>query len=301
MNIFNAENITTFFGEHYFLFLAGVFLGTFLCTWYTIPKIIWVSNEKKLTKPIISRSAHAKPIPSFGGVAFFLTLILTLSLVQALRLSYVGNHLIAAITILFLVGLKDDLVISTARVKLVGQIMAVFFIIFSPELQIFSLHGFWGIQELPGFLSFFLAGFLMLSIINAYNLIDGIDGLASIVGIVIATAYTLVFYLSEQQFYVLISVSVIGILAGFIRYNFSRGRRKIFMGDSGSLIIGLVIGFLSLRILSLDSASIGLESLVPENQILFVLAVLFIPFFDTTRSIMIRLLNKKSPFEQVGS
>lgn len=296
MNIFNVEIISLFFRDHYFVFLSTIFFGTFVSTWYIIPKIIWVTNEKQLTKPVIDRSVHKKPIPTFGGVAFFMTMILTLSLVQALRLSYVGNHLIAAVTILFMVGLKDDLVVSTARVKLVGQFLAIAFLVFSPELEITSLNGFLGIEEIPLWLGCTLAAFVLLAIVNSYNLIDGIDGLAAVAGIIIGVVYAVLFYFTEQHFYVLVSMTLVGMLAGFLRFNFSRGRRKIFMGDSGALIIGLLIGFLTLRILS-QEPSLGIDGFPPENRILLVLAVLFIPFFDTTRSILIRLLNKKSPFE----
>ena len=296
MNIFNAEVISEFFRNHYFFFLTSIFLGTFISTWYIIPKIIWVTNEKQLTKPVIDRSVHVKPIPTFGGVAFFMTMILTLSLVQALRLSYVGNHLIAAITILFMVGLKDDLVVSTARVKLVGQFLAIAFLVFSPELGISSLNGFLGITEIPSIVGYGLAGFVLLAIVNSYNLIDGIDGLAAVAGIIIGVIYSVVFYFSGEHFYVLLSMTLVGMLSGFLRFNFSKGSRKIFMGDSGALVIGLLIGFLTLRFLSLEG-SLGIQGFPSENRLLFVLAVLFIPFFDTTRSILIRLLNKKSPFE----
>lgn len=297
MNIFNAEVISVFFNEHYFLFLASVFLGTFVSVWYIIPKIIWVSNEKQLVKPVIERSVHVRPIPTFGGVAFFMTMVLTLSLVQALQLSYVGNHLIAAITILFMVGLKDDLVVSTARVKLLGQLLAISFLVFSPELAVTGLHGFLGIEEIPVILGVAIGAFILLAIINSYNLIDGIDGLASVIGMVIGAVYAGVFYLSGEHFYVLVSLSLVGMLGGFLRYNFSRGDRKIFMGDSGALIIGLVIGFLTLKVLNISSSTAVIDGFLPENRLLFVLAVLYIPFLDTTRSIIIRLLNKKSPFE----
>ncbi|HET8886897.1 MAG TPA: MraY family glycosyltransferase [Salinimicrobium sp.] len=296
MNIFDADVISRFFYQNYFFFLAAIFLGTFITTWYIIPKIIWVTNEKNLTKPVIDRSLHSNPIPTFGGVAFFVTLILTLSMVQALQLSYVGNHLMAALTILFMVGLKDDLVISSARVKLVGQLLAVFFLIFSPELEITSLHGFLGFEQIPYWLGCVLAAFLLLATINSYNLIDGIDGLAAITGIIIGVIYSVVFYFTGQHFYVLISMTLVGILGAYLRFNFAKGKSKIFMGDSGSLVIGLVIGFLSLKILSLESASLAINTFIPENRLLFVLAVLFVPFFDTTRSMIIRLSEGRNPF-----
>ncbi|MDT0650323.1 hypothetical protein RM529_09215, partial [Zunongwangia sp. F297] len=161
MNILDQETIIELFRNYYLLFVACLFLGTFCLTFYVIPKVLWVSREKNLTAPVNERSAHIVETPSFGGVAFFITLILVFSIIQSLRLGYVGNHLIAAISILFLVGLKDDLVISTARVKLFGQITAACFLIFSPELQITSLYGFWGIYEIPEVLGYCFTALLI--------------------------------------------------------------------------------------------------------------------------------------------
>src|SRR5699024_10186921 len=154
--------------------------------------------------------------------------ILMLSILQTLRLTYVGNHLIAGITILFMVGLKDDLVISTARVKFFGQLAAVCFLVFSPELQLDNLQGFWGIYEIPLLFSYLIKAVIAIALINAYNLIDGIDGLAAMIGIVITGIYAYIFHLTGNSYFLLVCVGLIGILSAFLRYNFSRGQRKIF-------------------------------------------------------------------------
>ncbi len=246
---------------------------------------------------VVGRSAHTTETPSFGGVAFFITLVLVLSLIQSLRLNYVGNHLIAAITILFMVGLKDDLVVSTARVKLFGQIAAACFVVFSPEMHLTNLYGFWGIYEIPEVLGLFLTTFLIIALINAYNLIDGIDGLAALVGIAISATFGFIFYLTKHPYFVLISVSLAGILCAFLRFNFSRGTRKIFMGDSGSLIVGLMIAFLCIKFLVMEPfAPLMKLNYDPSNRILFVACILFIPVFDTFRVILLRLLKGDSPF-----
>ena len=138
----------------------------------------------------------------------------------------------------------------------------------------------------------------MVALINAYNLIDGIDGLAGIAGIVICSAFAFVFYLVREPYFVLLSIMAVGILAAFLRYNFSRSHRKMFMGDGGSLTIGFLIAFLSLKILVMkESPVLSAHGFLPENRALFLLAVLFLPVFDTLRVMVIRLLNKKSPFE----
>ena len=139
--------------------------------------------------------------------------------------------MIIGLTLLFMAGLKDDLVISTAKLKLVSQVFAAGFIIFSPELHLESLNGFLGIGNLPLIAGYILKLFIVVALINAYNLIDGIDGLAGIAGIVICSVFSFVFFTVKEPYFVLISISVVGILAAFLRFNFSNSRRKIFMGD----------------------------------------------------------------------
>jgi UDP-N-acetylmuramyl pentapeptide phosphotransferase/UDP-N-acetylglucosamine-1-phosphate transferase len=281
---------------HYLLFTGILFMGAFITTYIIIPKVIGVTHAKELTTPVNSRSAHKFPIPSFGGVAFFVTLILMISLLQSMLMHFVGNNLIAGLTVLFMVGLKDDLVISSVKVKLIGQLMAAAFVIFLPQLQITSLHGFLNIYEISPFISLPLALILILAIINAYNLIDGIDGLAGIIGIIICSLYAVIFFFTNRDFSFLICISVIAILSAFLRYNLSSGTNKIFMGDSGSLIIGFLIGFLTLRFLTVDSFNIFNYQFRAENRIIFIIAILFVPVFDTTRIVFSRLLKKQNPF-----
>lgn len=296
MNILDHQIILEFFNANYELFIASIFIGTFGVTFYLIPKVLWVSKERNLMAVVNERSAHSVAVPSFGGVAFYITLILVLSILQSMRLTFVGNHLIAAITILFMVGLKDDLVISSARVKLIGQITAALFVIFSPELELTNLYGFLGIYEIHVLAGIFLKGLFVIALINAYNLIDGIDGLGAITGIIISGVYAWVFYGTGQPYYVLVSVSVAGVLTAFLRYNFS-SRKKMFMGDSGSLIIGLILAFLSIKHLVMEPYSpLISEGYNPGNRLLFLGCVLFIPTFDTLRVIIIRKINGTSPF-----
>jgi len=298
MNILDQNVLIEWFRTFYPFFIGLIFMISFAMTWYVIPKVLWVSKEKNLVTGVNSRSSHANEIPSFGGVAFYITLILLLTILQTLRLNFVGNHLIAALTILFMVGLKDDLVISTARAKLIGQISAACFIVFSPEMHLTTLYGFLGIYEIPFWLGVLLTGLLVVAIINAYNLIDGIDGLAAMVGIVVCSCFAGVFYITKHPYNVLLSVSMVGILLAFLRYNFfSRGERKMFMGDSGSLIVGLIISFLTVQFLVMNpDPELIKDGFATADRPLVILGILFIPIFDTLRVMVIRLRKGTSPF-----
>ena len=298
MNILDQDILLNLFQRHYLFFAGCVFVLALMLTMYLTPKVLWVSREKGLITEVNHRSSHKVAVPPFGGVSFFLVLVLVILLLQALRESNTGNNLVIGLCFLFLAGLKDDLVVSSARLKMISQLFAGIFIVFSPELTLNNLQGFLGIYEIPLILGYGLKLLLVVALINAYNLIDGIDGLAAIVGIIISLTYALVFHVSGKEYFVLISLAVSGILAGFLRFNFSREKNKIFMGDGGSLIIGFMIAFLSLKLVVMDiEASVIYHSLLPENRLLFALAVLFIPIFDTLRVIVIRLGNGNSPFE----
>ena len=295
MNILDHKIILDLFRSNYLFFVLFVFGIAFCATWYFIPKVLWVSKEKNLMKTVNERSSHCLEIPNFGGVAFFMVLVLIISVIQSVRTTYTGNHLIVAATLLFMVGLKDDLVISTARVKLFGQLSAAFFLVFSPELKLTSLHGFLGFYEIPDLAGYFFSAFIVIAVINAYNLIDGIDGLAAMAGIIICSAFGLAFYQSGSPYFVLISICVTGILFAYLPFNFSRGKNKIFMGDSGSLIIGLVIACLTLKIIALP-----FDSKVPylnNARLVYISSVLFLPLFDTGRVMILRMIQGKSPFK----
>jgi UDP-GlcNAc:undecaprenyl-phosphate GlcNAc-1-phosphate transferase len=297
MNLLDHEVILVFFNSYYVLFFILMFLFSFAFTFYIIPKVLWVSKEKNLMAEVVGRSSHSTATPSFGGVAFYITLILALSVILSLRLNYLGGHLICAITILFMVGLKDDLVVSSAKAKLFGQIAAACFIVFSPEMQLTNLYGFWGIYEIPEICGFLLTCVLIVGLINAYNLIDGIDGLAALIGIVICGAYVRVFYVLESPYYVLVSVTLGGILCAFLRFNYSRGTQKIFMGDSGSLIVGLVLAVLTVKLLVMAPYLPNIaKGHSPSSRPLLIVCILFIPIFDMLRVIILRLLNGVSPF-----
>ena len=135
----------------------------------------------------------------------------------------------------------------------------------------------------------------MITIINAYNLIDGIDGLAASIGIVISLIYGLIFVYLDYPFFVLLCLSVIAMLAAFLRYNLSKSQ-KIFMGDTGSLIMGFIISVFTINFLSFKTPDLENLPVVVENLPFIAFSILIIPLFDTFRVFAIRMFNKKSPF-----
>ncbi len=294
MNVLNLSIVSHLYRSNYLFFTLGVFAGAFILTYYLIPKIIHVVKEKKLLKQANMRDAHTQATPSFGGVAFYVTFILIVTGLQVIGNKVIGASLIAAVTVLFMVGLKDDLIVSSARVKLFGQLAATAILVFSPALRITDLYGFLGIHEIPAAVGYLFAAFITISLINAYNLIDGINGLAGGIGFIIAMSYAVIFYFTGQTFFVIISVTVAGILLAFLRFNMASLEKRIFMGDSGSLVIGLILSFLTIRLLAIPTSTMhGMIGSLLNYRVLLVLAFLFIPSLDTARIIVYRLAQHR--------
>ncbi len=269
-------------------------INSFILVYTIIPRISWVIVSRNLHDHPGERSSHSTSVPTMAGVSFFITLIMTVFFIQNFDADKIGMTLIASVTLIFMVGLKDDLVVSTPRAKLGMETIAVLFLLFSSNMQVLTLNGFLGIYEIPISISYPAVILLLLTIINAYNLIDGIDGLASIIAIVIFSIFALIFYATTNYFYFLICLSCIGILLAYLNYNFSH-TKKIFMGDTGSLIIGFCIGFCALKFLAMDISNFSRFTFKPENELIVLGGILFIPIFDMFRVIGVRLLNGKSP------
>lgn len=280
----------------YFLETASaVFIGSFLLTYLTIPKIIRIVEYKRLMDNPNNRSSHIAKTPTLGGVSFFYTIIFVLFFIHGRDSLDEAIYIIPGLTILFMIGLKDDLIVISPGAKLIAQVFAVAFILVNPSFTIHSFNGFLNIFEIPYYLYLAIAGFIMITIINSYNLIDGIDGLASIVGIVILMIYTTIFYTTGEHFFALLSISLNACLLAFFGFNIS-SERKIFMGDTGSLIVGYVISILTLKFLALTpDAYVGLPFLL-ENAPLIAISILIVPLFDTARVFTIRIANKRGPF-----
>ena len=276
------------------IFLITLSVLVFTISIFLLPLVRKIVLNLKLIDEPNERSSHSSVVPAFGGVAFYVALMLTFFLSSDYVEKNVTLIFITSSTIIFLIGLRDDLKNLSPLKKSIGQIVAISLLLLHSDFVIHSFHGFLGIQELSIFISFPLCIFLLLATINAYNLIDGIDGMASIIGIIIASTFGLLFFNLELYYFVAICISIISILGAFLRFNFS-SNKKMFMGDTGSLLIGLILGVLSLKLLSLGQETHTSVGISRKEIPLFVLSTIIIPAFDVVRVIFIRLKNKK-PF-----
>ncbi len=209
----------------------------------------------------------------------------------AVGLNSVKYFAVAAIIIFFL-GLKDDLTDISAFKKLAGQIIAAGIVIRFGNIYISNMHGFLDIYEIPYFASVFLSMFAFIVITNAFNLIDGVDGLASSLGIVTSLTFAIYFYIANEMLFSIMAISLTGSLIAYLIYNYSPA--KIFMGDTGSLLLGLINSILVIKFIEVAGVPGNTFSFSSAPAIGF--AILIVPLFDTLRVFSVRIINRKSPF-----
>ena len=283
-------------GTHHLLYFICSLFGVFVLSLLLIPKIRSIAVKLNLSDAPDNRSSHTTPVPTFGGVIFYVSYIIILFFAQYLDVNHVSVTLLASISILFFTGLLDDFRNLSPRIKFLFQIIGVAILMFQPDFRIVSLHGFMGVYEIPIAVSVAGSMFFLLALINAFNLIDGIDGLSGITGIIIASFYSFVLFKLGYYFYLSISLATIGTLLAFLRFNFSI-KRKIFMGDTGSLVIGLVLGLLTLKLMAVGDAAHNSLSFNRSQLPLFLAGVLFIPTLDTIRVMLLRFTKGVSMFK----
>jgi UDP-GlcNAc:undecaprenyl-phosphate/decaprenyl-phosphate GlcNAc-1-phosphate transferase len=265
---------------------------SFLIAFIAIPAIIRVADEKGLFDLPDSRKLHTKQIASLGGVGIFIGFLLSLLLCLPLQHNPEFRFFYAAALLVFFLGIKDDILILSASKKFWGQMLAAAIIIHLGGVRIDSMHGFLNIYTLPDLVSYPLSYLTVIVVVNAFNLIDGVDGLASSLGILTTAIFGTYFTMAGMPAYALLSLSLTGALCAFLVYNYHPA--KIFMGDSGALLIGLVNAILVIKFINVADSVNGTFPIPSSVAIGF--SILLVPLFDTLRVFGIRILNGRSPF-----
>lgn len=279
----------------FFYYCILLFIVCIVATAYLIPKIISVVQYKRLMDKPNQRSSHHIATPSLGGIAFYIVFVISLSFNNYYDDFHVSMSILPGITILFFLGLKDDLVVLSPKTKLLGQVVACMFVLINESFALNNLHGFLGIYEIPLWVGILGGLFLMLGIINSFNLIDGIDGLAASIAIVTLTFFTVIFGVLEFRFSFLSSLSMIGIMIGFLFFNLSKSK-KIFMGDTGSLQVGFIIAVMTMRLMTANEGQLNQLPFDSSYNPIVLIALLIVPLYDAARVFTLRILKGKNPF-----
>lgn len=277
---------------------TGFWLVASLCISFLIaaiayPGIIYVAHRKDIMAVPSSRSSHTRKVPNLGGVGIFMGVFFVLAIIGAcLGLSDL-MFLMAGLILLFFLGVKDDLVILTAGKKFGSQILVSLMIIILMDIRITSFDGVFGLQELSYIPSVSFTLFVFVLLINAYNLIDGIDGLAGSVGLLSSLVFGFFFLIIGMNQPALVSFALVGALIPFLYYNFS-SKKKIFMGDTGTMIVGFLLAYLCVSFISVNQ-----NTSIPGNlgnSAVLGIAFVFYPLMDTLRIFVVRALQGRSPF-----
>jgi UDP-N-acetylmuramyl pentapeptide phosphotransferase/UDP-N-acetylglucosamine-1-phosphate transferase len=275
--------------------LLLLLVSTFGFAWFALPTLIKISNDGNFfDKPDHTRKVHEHAKPNIGGIAIFLSFLFGCILfLKATAIEY-SNFLLGATMIIFSMGVRDDFLGLNAYKKMALQIIAAVLVVVFAEVRISSFYGLFGVFELSYWISVPFSIFVMVVVTNTFNLINGIDGLAACIGIVITLTFGIIFYDMNQLGWSRIAFALCGALLGFIPFNFEPS--KIFMGDTGAYIIGFIIAILTIQLIEFNKFDtvLNADPYIKSSPAVGI-GFLFVPLFDTLRAFILRISQGKSP------
>lgn len=275
------------------IFTVASFLTSFVLCFLAIPSIIKVAEIKHLFDEPDVRKSHISRTPTLGGIAIFAGLIFSLTFWSTQKEIVELQYIISAVIILFFIGIKDDLFNLVAHKKLLAQLTSAFILVHFAGIRITTFYGLFGVNDLSMISSYVLSIFTIIVITNSFNLIDGINCLAGGVGVICSVVFGAWFAFVSSYQYSILAFSLAGSLLAFLWYN--RTPAKIFMGDTGSLIVGVVLSILSIKFIEMNRVM----PIDADYKVLAVpvvtIGILIVPLFDTLRVFMIRIFQGRSP------
>lgn len=276
--------------------IATAGLVAFILVFISIPTILRVAYSKNLFDEPGKRRVHKKQTPNLGGLAIFFGIVLTFLLYGDLFHNRDIPFLIPAALIIFSIGIKDDIMVTAPIMKLLGQLLTAFIIVGLGEVRITDFHGFFGLEP-DYFISLLFSVLFVVFIINGFNLIDGVDGLASITGIITISAFSFWFLLNGNETMPVLGTIIVGTLMAFTYYNVFSKSQKIFMGDTGSLLIGFFVSIFAIKFMEANVADEHSYTFFTMTSAPAVtLGILIVPIIDTLRVFFRRISRGQSPF-----
>lgn len=273
--------------------IALVLVTSFAMTYLAIPSIIRVAIKKNLVDVPNERRSHSVVTPSLGGIAIFAGTLFSILMWTPYNSFSELQFILCAFIVIFLIGAKDDIDPIAPKTKFLGQLFAAAILVFRANIKLTSLYGIFGVTDIPEYLSIALSIFTIIVIINAFNLIDGINGLSGSVGVLISGILGTWFLMIGKTELAVMSFALIGALVAFLKYNFTPA--KIFMGDTGSLLLGLIISILTIQFIELHH-DLSDSPYYFKSAPSLAVAILILPLFDTLRVFILRLIEGNSPF-----
>lgn len=292
--IFNNQFISILIPP--WVLITSGFVLSLVITVYGIPSVVRIARIKGFFDNPGTRTSHEAPTPRLGGSIIFSGTILSSVLFTGLSSAHELKYIIAGMIILFFIGIKDDLVSLVHYKKALGQLFAAAVIVFPGDIHLTFLNGLLGNNYVEIIFNMLLSLFIVMALINSINFIDGIDGLASGVGIIASLLFGIWFLMIGQTSYSVICFALAGSLIAFFYYNVFSRKYKTFLGDTGSMLIGFLLAVFVIHFIEINS-SLQAGNYNIAYAPAMALSILFVPFFDTIRICLIRILNGKSVFE----
>ena len=269
-------------------------ITSFVIAFLIVPVIIKYSLAKNLVDIPGRRKIHKKVTPSMGGIAIFIGFFISsLIWLDIQGLGYI-KFILVALFVIFFIGVRDDLVPLRAMVKLVGQLMAASLLIFLFDLRIKTFYGLFGVHELPDIVSYIITYFTIIVITNSFNLIDGLDGLAGTIAIVALLAFGIWFYLVDDLIFSVLSFSMLGGIFAFLIFNWEPS--EVFMGDTGALVIGMMLAILAIHFINVNYSLPAMTPYKFNGSVGTAACIIIIPLVDTLRIVILRISKGQSPF-----
>ena len=284
--------IQTFFLKYSFLIgLISFFLGLI-----GMPVVVRIAKAKGFVVRTNKRMSHTGEVPNVGGLNICFSFMLTYLLFEFNQMSQSQFFLIGLFAIMA-VGFIDDVLILTPIAKILGETLAGIALIGFADIRLTHLHGIFGVEQIGIIPSYLLSLFVLLAIINAINLIDGVDGLASGLGMLYCIFFAIYFHLAGEISWSILGICMVGALAVFFIYNVFGNREKIFMGDSGSLLLGYLLTAFVFHFCEINAYHEVPEVLHMSAAPAVAICVLTVPIYDTIRVSLTRIKQHRSPFE----
>lgn len=273
-----------------FLAISTSILIGFLIT----PMLVFLLHKMKIVDAPGGRKIHDGFIPSMGGigiiVATFISIFAWIQYEQLLEIRY----FLAAFSLIFFVGLRDDMVNLNAVQKLLGQLVATYIVVVMSDIRISSLYGFMGVYDLPLFVSYAITFFTIIVLTNSFNLIDGLDGLAGAISLIILLFLGWWLIEAGVESYGGFALILFGGVLAFLMFNWHPA--KIFMGDTGSLSLGFALSTLTVLFIDTNGTMSEFQGWKFYAPIASGVALLILPVYDTARIFIKRISKGKSPF-----
>jgi UDP-GlcNAc:undecaprenyl-phosphate/decaprenyl-phosphate GlcNAc-1-phosphate transferase len=266
-------------------------IAAFVITFSVIPVIIEIARQKKLFDVPDERKVHKQPIPSLGGIGIFIGFVISLLLTVSIETAPSFQFFLVASLILFFVGMADDITNMSALKKFFVQVFVAAILVYKGGLLINNMHGFLGVYQIDNTFAQLFTMLTIVVIINSYNLIDGIDGLAGSIGLITSSCFATFFFMNKQFEYAIMGYTLSAAIGAFLIYNFYPAR--IFMGDTGSLMLGLINAILAIKFIQIAPTA-SVTPIVAAPAVCY--GILLLPLMDTLRVFGMRMLKGKSPF-----